>query len=385
MQEPLRRGNHWVPASYLTAFAAEETRKGALYVYDREHPARQPFASSAERVARENRLYVVKGPSGQEHDLIERFFADRIERPFGSVRNRLVYGPEVGLLRKLSGDEWEVVRQFVTCLWLRTPIMRESLNHILTFLATLEARQALQERQARLARGESIPEPVDPELVRSSLQALDEGRVVGRPSHAGWLQIALPMMVEGAQAIHRIPYRIVDYPPDLDLPATDAPVVMSQQLPDGHLVATTGWLESTTLITVPLSPRVLLVMGYGIVGNRDIGARGWCEAVRARTIGAADRWVYAREPAKDIGLLLGQSVRQVVRVEYSGGMVFPGDSVNDAVRNMMDTDPEGSSIRLRFGQPPTFRDAMKGHWDWKPGQLTSLLWRGFQQSQRKPK
>jgi hypothetical protein len=384
-EEPLRRGNHWVPASYLAAFAAEETRKGVLYVYDREHPERLPFTSSAERVARENKLYVVKGPSGQEHDLIERYFADHIEKPFGPVRNRLVFGPEIGLSRTLSRAEWEVLCLFVSCLWLRTPVMRESLNHIITFLATHDARQALQERQAKLARGESIPEAVQPELVRSSLQALDEGRIVGRPSHAAWLQIALPMMVQGAREIQRIPHRVVDYPPGLELPATDAPVVMSQQLPDGHLVATTGWVNSTTLITVPLSPRVLLVMGYGINGNRTIGSRSWCEAARARVISAADRWVYAGEPAKDIGQLLSQSVRQVARVEYSGGMAFPGDSVNDAVRRMMETDPEGASIRLGFGQPPTFRDATKGLWEWMPGQLESLLLRALDRSQRKPK
>src|SRR5262249_41138862 len=151
-------------------------------------------------------------------------------------------------------------------------------------LGTLEARQALQDRQVRLSRGEPLPESVDPELVRSSLQALDEGRIVGKPSHAGWLQIVLPMMMEGAQAIHGLPHRIVDYPPGLELPATDAPVVMSRQLPDGHLIATTGWLNATTLITVPLSPKVMLVMGSGIVGNRAIGSRSWCEAVRARVI-----------------------------------------------------------------------------------------------------
>lgn len=70
----------------------------------------------------------------------------------------------------------------------------------------------------------------------------------------------------------------------------------------------------------------------------------------------------------NIGKLLDQSARPVMRVEYPGGIFLPGDSAIAAVRRMMDLHPHRTNLRLGFGQPLTSRVAREGWWErWPQG------------------
>lgn len=340
MTDALRRLNHWVPEAYLRAFTATD---GLLQVY-RRSAGTHHFRAAPSAIAKERDLYVIKR-DGKFDDTLERLFADSIEAPFVPIRNRIVFGRDVGFTNVLTVKEESTVALYVAFQALRTPRTRDKIKLMTEFHASAMLRgRLLNVRQAQRDFERALGRPSTEQEIMKMREALDEGRIVPHATQTHWLKMVFELSQKLAEIIARLPRRIMYVPDGIQLPTSDDPVVLVRRHTSQAYVHEGGWDDPFVEVTFPLSPACVLVIGGALTTFDDQGTRGWFDQVRHRIISGANEWVFSPREDAAIPTVLAKAPRPVDVVAYPGGRVERGEPIMPAVIDMMNTNPGRATI-----------------------------------------
>ena len=115
MAKQVTRRCHWVPQSYLKAFAADKERR-RIWRFSKD--AGQPELKRIDKVAVKFHLYAPLSADGSHDDTMEKYLAD-LENWFGQPIWQAVCDD-------FPDFSWEPLRKMVALLaavtWLRTPL-----------------------------------------------------------------------------------------------------------------------------------------------------------------------------------------------------------------------------------------------------------------------
>lgn len=318
-----------------------------MFVYRRGAPRHLELPPKA--VAKEKYLYVIRGGDEAPDDSIERMIADHIESPFTGLRNRLVYGPHVGLTRRMTDFDRDLLTLFLAFQQLRTPHFRDTHNWMASFYGTMMARGYLNDPDAVSAEFEgSTGKSLSPADVREIARALDDGRIAIDAHQDWWLATLLKQSIEISHVIRQLPWELFEAPEEFEFVTCDNPVVVARRGPgpDQYRLGG-GWLEPDAEVTFALSPRVLLVIGKTLGTYSDIGSQKWCLQVNQRTIEHAYQAVFARTGDDSIRTTLEASKGPEYTVDFAGRS-YPMQGLAGPIIKQMAQSPVQEEL-IRFG------------------------------------
>lgn len=285
----LRVNNHWVPITYLKAFTDTGTEAGKLWMYDRKNP-RKPKHLPPGVVAKQKYLYVAE--IGLEvPDFIERFLDRYIERPYGSIRNKLVYGKKVGIKPHLNANEAYSLALFIAMQQGRTPFARDRAEWLASFHAMFDMRLNFQDigavQQQYFKKTGKRPTK---SAILGWRDELDTGKLEIRPGHELWLGTFLAGALVATEHILSLRWRLIRAPQGQEFPSSDMPVVLARRVGSQYELGG-GWQEDNIEATITLSPQCVLVIGPNVYDDEDIGSTEWCANVIRRTVLHSERFV----------------------------------------------------------------------------------------------
>ena len=305
--EGVRVNNHWVPASYLEAFTATGAADGPIILYDRR-AATSPRETGVPVIAVHKHLYVADSARVEVPDVIERFLATFIEKPFPPIRARLVQQAMSGMESPLSRADKASLALWVAVQHVRTPHQRdfnlwlEEIHGTFTALVRARDSHSSHDRRAR----------------RRMKADLISGRLAIKSPRDRWIGSFLGHAFELSQALQRMQFSALPVPESITLPTSDAPVVVSGRLP-GELTYRfeAGVAHADAEILMPLSPAVVLVLRHE---SNDVvlGTGAWAETVVERVARNADRFLYAPKRSKVFEDLIGLSPKPDSVIDIDG-------------------------------------------------------------------
>jgi hypothetical protein len=318
----VRRSNHFVAAGYLAAFTDGGTRKGVLQAYRRSEP-RHPLEMTAESVAREKELYTRRVAGGVLDDTIERRFAEDVEGPFLTVRNRFLVEAAARpgwRILQLPEKEREAVALYLAVQHLRTPTERDAA----TWLSDLAAIPIVREVMAPGGAGRTFFQGLaGRELLESDFAAI-ASLLTNIASHNAraqghWLQVGLKLAPRLASLITGMEWYLVGMPEGFNLPTCDMPLVcVTRGAEHGSFELGGGWAQGGFEATLALSPSVVLFLTRAPEDSSFLGTDTFARSVRLRTVAFAQNWVYSRTVDPGLADLLAVSSRPSYRIEMDG-------------------------------------------------------------------
>jgi hypothetical protein len=353
-RDPLRRKNHYVPASYLAAFAARGAKEGTLWAYRRDDPA-SPLQQRPVDAAREKDLYIRRDKDGQRSDAAERFFADQIEGPFAAVRNRLVYGASVGLtpsLNAFSEEDRLILFRFVAHQLLRTPAERDAMRWLGQLGALTTVREALApgaqfRKLLEEARGRPLSQADLPETERLLL-----GLSVIKNITNDWLPRSMRAAERLTVYMRQFEWRVITVPADVHLVTSDMPVVCARRGKHiGEYELGGGWSDPTFEATLPLSPAHVVLVARYVADEDQLLTERFARSVRRRTIAAAQRWVFSRDEDPSIAQALRDSRKPSYYAEVTNDAYQVGYPMHDIAERMRSAGED--QLRFLYGVPPS--------------------------------
>ncbi len=348
--DEVRVDNHSVPISHLTAFTDSGRANGRVWTYDRKTPS-APKHLAPPIIAKQKGLYLIEYedmPDEIPEDFIERVLATYVEAPFPCIRNKLVYGLDVGILPVTTDRERLDLAMFMAVQQMRTPAHRRRIEWLGAVHATFDLRVRLE---AALGGGTGSPglEDASPRELRKYIAALDRGDLRLVPPKEHWLWSFLKVAYHMAPMVAALPWRLVRAPEGVEFVTCDAPVVSVTRAP-GQLEYSLGggWANPTSETVFAVSPKHVLVVGRNAEDDPLIGTAKWCVAVRDRTIRNADRFVFARSADTQVGEVLASSEAPTSVVDFAGEQYPTSASVGTVVKRLMHT---GDGTVIRWGPP----------------------------------
>jgi hypothetical protein len=356
MPDPLRRRNHFVPASYLAGFTNSRSRVGTLAVYERTVGAPVRLLRPQD-VATKRDLYVRDLGHGQLDDQVERLLADHVDGPFAPIRDRLAFGAEVGMLPSISAvspADREVLARFAAFQMLRTPEEREATRWLGEFsshalMSEKLGRNGEVRRYFEQLRG-SIFTDREVESLRTTLLNLSPLR----RQTQDWLPRTVRIAIRLAEALLDMKWRLIRASHGLEFVTSDMPFVCVRRGASSRertLGAAIG--ESGFEATLALSPGVVLYMSPTDPGDDYFASTDLTASLRERTVRYARRWVYARQADESIQRLLQESPTPYYYA-VAGNRVFTmRDSPEHAYREMwrLSGHLNESTLVFRYGVP----------------------------------
>lgn len=348
--DQVRVDNHSVPVSHLKAFTDSRREDGRVWTYDRKTAA-APKHLAPPVIAKQKGLYLIEYedmPEEMPEDFIERVLASHVEAPFPQIRNKLVYGLEVGILPVLTPHERLALAFYMAVQQMRTPAHRRRIEWLGAVHATFEARVRLE----AALRGDSVApglEGVSPRELRRYIAEFDRDHLRLVPPKEHWLWSFLKVAHQTAPLVAALPWRLVRAPESVELVTCDGPVVSVTRAPrqlDYSLGG--GWANPNSETVFALSPTHVLAVGAGVENDPLVGTAEWCATVRDRTIRNADRFVFARSADPRVSDLLAASDAPTSVVEFDGQQYPTGAPVGEVVKRLLKTK-DGTVIR--WGPP----------------------------------
>lgn len=349
--DEVRVEHHSVPVSHLKAFTDSGREDGLVWTYDRKKPG-APKHLAPPVIAKQKGLYLIEHedmPDEVPEDFFERVLASHIEAPFPCIRNKLVYGLEVGILPDLTDRERFDLAVFMVVQQMRTPAHQRRIEWLGAVHATFEIRARLE---AALRGGAASPglQDASPREVRKYITELDRGDLLLVPPKEHWLGSFLKVAYDIAPMVTALPWRLVRAPESIEFVTCDGPIVSVTRAPRQLQYSLGGGWENPTCETVfALSPTHVLIVGPNVEEDPLIGTVEWCATVRDRTIRNADRFVFARSADARIGEALASSQAPTSVVAFDGQQYPTGTSVGKVVKRMIEA---GDGTIVRWG-PPT--------------------------------
>jgi hypothetical protein len=356
--EPLRRRNHYVPASYLANFTREETRRGRVWVYSRDEPMR-PKHLSLNVVGLERDLYLRDDGQGPD-DAMERYLADAVEGPFAAVLNRIVRGSRVGFIPSagaLSAADRSTVARFLTFQLLRTPVERDA-TRWLGELGTLgEVRENLQptadlRRSLDAASGRSLTAEEE-----KAWLAFFTGLPQIRKQVADWIPRTRRNAERFAPLLEQLEWRVVRVPNSVELVTCDMPLVCARknQRPGSYSLGG-AFGEPDFEGTLALSPRYFLIVTHAIQDEDALRTEEFARSVRSRTIEYAHRWVYSLSNNEQVARDLAASPAPGYFIEFDGRVFHMGHPPQEIEEEIQRSGVR--TLQFRYGVPGRVQDAL---------------------------
>lgn len=352
--DAVRAENHSVPTSHLKAFTDSGREDGLLWMYDRRTPS-DPKHLAPPGVAKQKGLYLIdheEAPKDIPEDFFERVLASHVEAPFALMRNKLVYGPDVGILPVLTDRERLDLAVYMAAQQMRTAAHWRKMEWIGAVHATFDVRTRLE---AALRGGPRSPglEGMAPREIRKYIAELDRGDLRVVPPKEHWLGAFMKASYDMAPSIAALPWRLERASGGVEFVTCDAPIVVATGTP-GQLRYSLGggWANPACETVFALSPTCVLVIGPNVAADPLIGTIEWCGTVRDRTVTNADRFVFARTANPRVSDLLTSSKAPTSVVEFGGQQYAAGGPVGEVVKRLSEAD-DGTIIR--WGSPQQSR------------------------------
>lgn len=350
--EPLRRRNHYVPAGYLKHFTPERTRKGRLWVYDREAPGEAKHLK-LNSVGLMRDLYIRETDQGPG-DEAERFLDREVEGPFVEVLDRLVRRLRVGLVPSvdaLSPADRNVIARFVTFQMLRTPTERDATRWLGRLSTFGEIRSHLQP-------GSELRRDLESDLGRQLTPGEEDAfltLIAGLPQFRGqaedWIPRTFRNAARFAPSVASLEWRIVCAPASVNLVTCDMPIVCTRRLDSpGAYVLGGAFGEAEFEATLALTPRIFLLITHRVEDEAALRTEAFAWSVRERTIDYAHRWLFSKIEDPAAGAHLSASPPPSYYVEFAGRVFRVGHSPEEIEREIRRTG--AGTLQFRYGVPP---------------------------------
>ncbi len=348
--DTIRVDNHSVPLSHLKVFTDSGREDGRVWMYDRRVP-RTPKQLAPPVIAKQKGLYLIEheeAPDDIPRDFFERVLASHVEAPFALIRNKLVYGLEVGILPVLTDRERLDLAVYIAAQQMRTAAHWRKMEWIGSVHATFDVRARLE---AALRRGPRSPglEGMAPREIRKYIAELDRGELKVVPPREHWLGSFMKASYEMAPSIAALPWRLERSSGAVEFVTSDAPIVVATRTSgETRYSLGGGWANPACETIFALSPTHVLVIGPDVESDPVIGTMEWCGTVRDRTITNADRFVFARTADPRVTDLLMSSKAPTSVVEFGGRQYTTGGPVGEVVQRLLEAD-DGTIVR--WGSP----------------------------------
>jgi hypothetical protein len=347
--EPLRRRNHYVPASYLANFTREGTRIGRLWVYSRDEPMR-PKHLSLNNVGLERDLYVRDDGQGPD-DSMERYLADAVEGPFAAVLNRIVKGSRVGFIPgALNPADRSAIARFLTFQLLRTPVERDA-TRWLGELSTLgEVRENLQPTaDLRRTLDAALGRPLTAQEEEAWLAFFTNLPQI-RNRVADWIPRTRRNAERYAPLLEQLEWRVIRVPDSVELVTCDMPLVCARkgERPGSYTLGG-AFGEADFEGTLALSPQHFLIVTRAIEDEHALRTEAFARSVRSRTIEYAHRWVYSPSNNEQIAQDLAASPAPSYYIECDGRVFHMGHPPQEIEREIRRSGVR--TLQFRYGVP----------------------------------
>jgi hypothetical protein len=347
LSDPIRRRNHYIPASYLAAFTSLGTKAGRLWAYDRRAPG-VPKHLAVRDVAVERNLYI-RRIDGSPDDSVERLFAEIIEGPFVSVRNKLVYGADVGIsgsISDLARDERAAVARFAAFQLLRTPVERDATQ----WLGQVSSRLFMHEQ---LSAGAPFRRRLEDEsegpLTKAMVNGLQTTFLRTRGVQDGikdWLPRTLRNAERMVPLVEELEWTLVEAVGNVTFVTCDMPFVCVRRTPSAHDYAMGGAIgEATFEASLALSPRIALLLSRQPISMQLARTNEFMESIRRRTIEYAHRWVYSRDCDPCVGDVLYNSKQPSYYLSIPGRTFGVSHSPKAIVKAILKSGVERAEFR----------------------------------------
>jgi len=346
----VRVSHHTVPVAHLKVFTDTGRESGCVWMYNRAAP-HAPKHVAPRVIAKQKRLYTIeheKALAELPEDFFERILATHIEGPFTLIRNKLVFGPNVGILPVLTPREELDLAMFLVAQQLRTPAFRRRIEWMGAVHATFDVRARLDAVTRGGAAWPSMKN-LAPREAQRYIEQFDRGELMLVPPKEHWLWAFLKLSYEGAPMVAALPRRLVHARGGVEFVTCDGPVVTARRIPgDLECVVGDGWKHPLCEAVFALSPTHALVVGPNVETDPVIGTAEWCTSVRDRTIRNADRFVFARSPDSRISEILASSKAPTSVMEFDGEQHETGQPVGKVAKRMFEA---GDRAIVRWGPP----------------------------------
>lgn len=281
----IRKRHHAVPIHYLRRFTAANGLIWVYPLYSGEPKQIHPRNAAVERF-----LYSPKTGDKPHDDTLEQVLADCVDGPAAPSLEKLIRGDDI------LPEDRAAIALYIALQELRVPAFRDqlraNLEQILRVIVDLLMEHPTYLRNKAREYGE------DPENVVAGLQGIQEGSLELQTTKTGWLQNLFMIARDTGPLIARLPWLVVEAPPQFEFVTSDCPVV--KILTDRSVPAlyAGGWVSPSAEATLILDPEHALVISPGGKEGRSKGRLSWCHDVNSRTVTQANRYVYSRSQAE---------------------------------------------------------------------------------------
>jgi hypothetical protein len=219
-----------------------------------------------------------------------------VEAPFPPIRNKLVYGLEVGILPDLSHRERLDLAVYMAAQQMRTPAHRRRIEWLGAVHATFDIRARLEAALRDGGLAVTGLKVVSPRVLRRYIAELNRGDLLLVPPKEHWLSSFLKVPYDMAPRVAALPWRLVRASKGVEFVTGDAPIVSVTRTP-GQLAYSLGggWENPTSETVFALSPthvllwaptlRTILSSGQGVVCHGARPDHPECGSVRVRAVG----------------------------------------------------------------------------------------------------
>lgn len=301
-----RAGHHTVPQFYLKRFGEPPNRQESrLVAWDKTTLASLP-AQGVGNLAKIRDFYAIPGQEGDDAQALERLIAD-YETAWSAAMEELDHGLPV------DDGVRHAVSQFVSFQFCRTTRSRNLItkteSDLIKFIGKMTFAAYRAKGGPELARAvfrsqtdswDSSDDETD-----QCIRDIEQGEFeisVGNNTH---LQQLLGVLEHDSDYIRYVFQRVwrVLRSSDARFVTSDHPVVLVE-----NRMPTAG-LATAQQIVLPLSPNTCLTMDFGRTGHSRSRRATSTEvrAINARTIAAADRWVYSHPATRNEDVRVGET------------------------------------------------------------------------------
>lgn len=227
-----KKKHHYVPVSYLKAFADADDK---LWVYRKDDPER-PFQKPYDDVAFHKYYYAQPTPDGgRDTNRLEDRFSE-LESKWPPIVERLAAG-------ELPNECLEDIFAFIALQRARVPAARDAVEKMLATWVMTQARQLVAEGK--------VPPPKGRENI------LDHA-VVSIDPHRSIHAMAEIIRATG-KVLHRLGLGILHNKTDVAFVTSDNPVVyFDPAVPDHELLPYTLQPDGAVVVLMPISPTLML-------------------------------------------------------------------------------------------------------------------------------
>jgi hypothetical protein len=249
------KNHHYVPSFHLSLFTTSETADGELFVLDKQH--RRKWVSTPRKTGRANNFYRVEADEGDPMGM---------EKVLSFVEDKCapVVLDVVTNKRLPTGVDFDVLLNFVALSFVRVPSIRATTSDFIDRVGKSLARLAFlgddgaKRLRSNLEAAERKLSDDELKKLQAFVESDDYTVNLDQNWHIQLMRDSVGVLLPALAKRHWAVWTVADGAPDLV--CSDRPVTLWQL--DPHPLIPPGFGTPNTVLTIPLSRRVLLVSRF---------------------------------------------------------------------------------------------------------------------------